>query len=282
MTVRRRSPTARRRRLAMELRRLREEVGLTIEMVAARMECSASKISRTENAQVAPTARDVRFLLGIYGVTDDKCEELVQIAREARQKAWWHPYSDVARGPYVGLEAAASTIQAYEALLVPGLMQTREYARAASRAARPDLVPEVIERKVDLRLARQKLLDEADPPDVWLVLDEAALHRPVGGREVMRDQLQRLADVADRTNVTVQILPYEAGEHAGMDGAFVILGFPDPEDPDVVYLDNATGGLYLETDEELRRYTLMFDHLRAAALKPDISMERIVAQIKEL
>jgi transcriptional regulator with XRE-family HTH domain len=282
MTVRRRSPTARRRRLAMELRRLREEVGLTIESVAARMECSASKISRTENAQVAPTARDVRFLLGIYGVTDDKCEELVQVAREARQKAWWHPYNDVARGPYVGLEAAASTIQAYEALLIPGLMQTREYARAASRAARPDLAPEVIERKVDLRLARQKLLDEADPPDVWLVLDEAALHRPVGGREVMRDQLQRLTEVADRTNVTVQILPYDAGEHAGMDGAFVILGFPDPEDPDVVYLDNATGGLYLETDEELRRYTLMFDHLRAAALKPDISMDRIVAQIKEL
>lgn len=282
MTVRRRSPTARRRRLAMELRRLREEVGLTIEAVAARMECSGSKISRTENAQVAPTARDVRFLLGIYGVTDDKCEELVQVAREARQKAWWHPYSDVARGPYIGLETAAATIQAYEALLIPGLMQTREYARAASRAARPDLAPEVIERKVDLRLARQQLLDEADPPDVWLVLDEAALHRPVGGREVMRDQLQRLAEVADRTNVTVQILSYDAGEHAGMDGAFVILGFPDPEDPDVVYLDNATGGLYLETDEELRRYMLMFDHLRAAALKPDTSMDRIVAQIKEL
>lgn len=282
MTVRRRSPTARRRRLARELRRLREEVGLTIETVASRMECSASKISRTENAQVAPTARDVRYLLGIYGVSDDRCEQLVQIAREARQKAWWQPYGDVARGRYVGLETAASTIRAYEALLIPGLLQTREYARAASRAARPDLPPEVIERKVDLRVARQQLLDATDPPDFFLVLDEAALHRPIGGREVMRDQLQRLADMADRTNVTVQILPYEAGEHAGLDGAFVILSFPDVEDPDLVYLDNAAGGLYLETEHELFRYGLTFENLRAAALEPDDSMDRIVTQLKEL
>lgn len=281
MTLRRRSPTARRRRLAMELRRLREEAGLTIETVAARMECSASKISRTENAQVAPTARDVRFMLGIYGVDGERCEELVQTAREARQKAWWHPYSDVARGPYIGLEAATATIQTYEALLIPGLVQTREYARAASRAARPDLSPEAIERKVDLRVARQQLLDAADAPEIWLVIDEAVLNRPVGGPGVMREALLRLAEVAEATNVTVQILPYDAGEHAGMDGAFVILGFPDPEDPDVVYLDNATGGLYLETDEELRRYRLMFDHLRAAALKPDKSIDRVVAQIKE-
>lgn len=282
MTLRRRSPTARRRRLAMELRRLREEAGLTIDQVAGRMECSASKISRTENAQVSPTARDVRFMLHIYGVDDEKCEELVQIAREARQKAWWHPYSDVALGPFVGLEAAAETIFAYEALLIPGLIQTREYARAAIRAARPDLTPEEVERKIDLRLARQKLLTEGDPPELWLVLDEAVLHRWVGGREVMREQLIHLAAVAEQTNVTIQVVPFDSGEHAGMDGAFVILGFPDPEDLDVVYLDNATGGLYLETEEEVRRYNLMFDHLRAAALKPDNALERIVALTKEL
>lgn len=282
MTPRRRSPTARRRRLAIELRRLREETGLTIEAVAAQMECSASKISRTENAQVAPTARDVRFMLQIYGVEGKRCEDLVQTAREARQKAWWHPYGDVALGPYVGLEAASDTIQAYEALLVPGLLQTREYARAAIRAARPDLAPAEIERRVDLRLARQRLLDGDDPPEMWLVLDEAVLRRRVGGPEVMRDQLEHLSAAAQATNLTLQVLPFESGEHAGMDGAFVILGFPDIADPDVVYLDNATGGLYLETDEELRRYTLMFDHLRAAALKPDNSLERVVAQIKEL
>ncbi len=281
MTLRRRSPTARRRRLAIELRRLREESGLTIDQVAGQMECSASKISRTENAQVAPTARDVRFMLHIYGVTGDRCESLVQIAREARQKAWWHPYSDVALGPYVGLEAAAHTIQAYEALLIPGLLQTREYARAAIRAARPDLRPEEVERKVDLRLARQQLLTDGDAPELWLVLDEAVLRRRVGTREVMREQLHHLAAVADLTNVTIQIVPFDTGEHAGMDGAFVILGFPDPEDPDVVYLDNATGGLYLETEEEVRRYNLMFDHLRAAALKPDDALEQVVALTKE-
>ncbi|MGA8113557.1 MAG: helix-turn-helix transcriptional regulator [Actinocatenispora sp.] len=282
MSLRRRSPTARRRRLAMELRRLREEAGLTIDQVAGQMECSASKISRTENAQVSPTARDVRFMLQIYGIFGDKCEELVQIAREARQKGWWHPYSDVALGPYIGLEAAADTIAAYEALLIPGLLQTREYARAATRAARPDLTPEEIERRVDLRLARQQLLTEGDAPELWLVLDEAVLHRWVGGREIMRDQLTRLATAAESTNVTIQVVPFNTGEHAGMDGAFVILGFPDPEDLDVVYLDNATGGLYLETEEEVHRYNLMFDHLRAAALKPDDSLERIVALTKEL
>lgn len=261
---------------------MREEVGLTIDQVAGRMECSASKISRTENAQVSPTARDVRFMLQIYGVHPDKCEELVQIAREARQKGWWYPYNDVALGPYIGLEAAADTIAAYEALLVPGLLQTREYARAAIRAARPDLAPEEIERRVHLRLARQQLLTGTDAPELWLVLDEAVLHRWVGGREIMRDQLTQLTAVAESTNVTLQVVPFDTGEHAGMDGAFVILGFPDPEDPDVVYLDNATGGLYLETDQELRRYKLMFDHLRAAALKPDDALQRIVTQIKEL
>jgi len=246
------------------------------------MECSASKISRTENAQVAPAARDVRFLLALYGVTGDRCEELVQTAREARQKAWWHPYHDVACGMYIGLEAASSTIMAYEALLVPGLMQTREYARAVSRAARPDLSPEAIERKVDLRMERQQLLLADDAPDFWLVMDEAVLHRWVGGKDVMREQLLRVLELAEHTNVTLQILPFDIAEHPGMDGAFVILGFPEPEDSDVVYLDNATGGLYLETDAELGRYKLMFDHLRAAALKPDVSMERVVAQIKEM
>lgn len=282
MTSRRRSPTARRRRLAMELRKLREDGGFTIEQVAGRMECSASKISRTENAQVTATARDVRLMLSIYGVEPERTEELVQIAREARLKGWWHPYSDVAVGPFIGLEAAATTIKAYEALLVPGLMQTREYTRAAIRAARPDLTPEEIERRVEFRTERQGLLEGPDAPEIWYVLDEAVLMRRVGGVGVMRDQLHHLAAVADHTNVTIQVVPFDTCEHAGMDGPFVILGFPEPADPDVVYLDNATGGLYLETEEEVRRYTLMFDHLRAAALKPDDSTERIAALTKEL
>jgi transcriptional regulator with XRE-family HTH domain len=281
MTTRRRSPTARRRRLAMELRTLRERSGLTIDQVAARMECSASKISRTENAQVTATARDVRFLLEIYGLTGEKADDLVQIAREARQKGWWHPYGNQHTGQFVGLESDASTIKQYEALLVPGLMQTRDYARAVMRAARPDFTPEEIERRVDMRMQRQELLTCDGAPDVWFILDEAVLMRAVGGAAVRRDQLLRLAEVAEYTNVTIQLVPFDAGEHAGLDGAFVILGFPEQEDPEIVYLDNTTGGLYLETEPEVRRYNIMFDHIRAAALRPDLSTERIVALTKE-
>jgi transcriptional regulator with XRE-family HTH domain len=281
MTTRRRSPTARRRRLAMELRTLRERSGLTIDQVAARLECSASKISRTENAQVTATARDVRYLLEIYGVTGAKADELVQIAREARQKGWWHPYGFQHTGQFVGLESDASSIKQYEALLVPGLMQTRDYARAVMRAARPDFAPEEIERRVDLRMQRQGLLTCDGAPESWFVIDEAVLLRAVGGGGVMREQLLRMAEIADYTNVTIQVLPFDAGEHAGLDGAFVVLAFPEPEDPQIVYLDNTTGGLFLETEAEVRRYNIMFDHIRAAALRPDVSTERIVALTKE-
>lgn len=277
----RRSPTIRRRRLGAELRRRRESAGVTIESVADKMECSASKISRIETGHTSATPRDVRDMLGIYGVAGDECEELVQIAREARQKGWWHPYSTVLTGAYVGLEAAAESIRAYEQQVVPGLLQTEDYARAMIRAARPDITASEVERRVSVRMARQSLLTQDDRIDLWVVLDEAVVSRPVGGDAVMRAQLHRLVEAADLPNVTIQVLSFEAGAHAGMDGTFAILDFPEPGDPDVVFAENATGGLFLEKNDELRKYIFIFDHIRAAALRPEESVALIMKLAEE-
>jgi transcriptional regulator with XRE-family HTH domain len=277
----RRSPTIRRRRLGAELRRRREAAGVTIDGVADRLECSASKISRMETGHTSATPRDVRDLLEIYGVRGAEAEELVQISREARQKGWWHPYSTVLTGAYVGLEAAAQSVRAYEQQVVPGILQTEEYAKAMIRAARPDITADEVDRRVRVRLGRQSLLNQDDPIELWVVLDEAVVSRPVGGDGVMRAQLERLVEAADLPNVTLQILPFEAGGHAGMDGTFAILDFPEPSDPDVVYAENATGGLFLEKSDELRKYVFIFDHIRAAALGPEESVAYIAKLAKE-
>jgi hypothetical protein len=250
-------------------------------MVAEQLECSASKISRIETGHTTATPRDVRDILGVYGVVGAEQEELIQISREARQKGWWHPYTAVLTGAYVGLEQAARSIRAYEQQVVPGLLQTEEYAKAMIRAARPDITLEEVDRRVRVRLNRQSLLSQDDAIDLWVVLDEAVLSRPIGGDEVMRAQLERLVEAAELPNVTLQLLPFEAGAHAGMDGTFAILDFPEPGDPDVVYAENATGGLFLEKSEELRKYIFIFDHIRAAALRPEESVNMIRKLTKE-
>jgi transcriptional regulator with XRE-family HTH domain len=263
------SPTVRRRRLASELRRLREAAELTIDEVGEKLECSASKISRIETGHVGVTPRDVRDMLEVYGLEDDEREALVQLSREARKKGWWHAYNEVFTGSFVGLESDASFLHTHQALLVPGLLQTAAYMRAVIRAIRPDSAEAEVERKVTARATRQKLLTDPHPPEYWAVLDEAVLHRAVGGREIMRAQLEHLVEVAALPNVTLQVVPFEAGAHAGMEAPFLILGFPEQADPDVVYVENTTSGVYLEQPSDVHRYTLMFDHLRAAALKPD-------------
>jgi transcriptional regulator with XRE-family HTH domain len=279
----RQGPTVRRRRLGAELRRLREEADLTIERVAKALECSDSKISRIETGQVSASPRDVRDMLALYGVGSEQREALVQIAREARQLGWWHTYGDVPVVPaYIALEEAAASIETYEALLVPSLFQDVGYARAVVRAVRPDLAPEEVERRVALRMARQEALrGRADPPALRVVLDEAVLRRPVGGREVMRQQLRQLGRAAALPNVTLQVLPFPRGEHAGMDGAFTILSFPGQAEPDVVVLDSTTSDLYLEGKEELRRYRRVFELLRAAALTPEESRAFLAALQRE-
>ncbi len=277
----RRSPTIRRRRLGAELRRYRDAAGVTIDVVADRLGFSPSKVSRIETGHTSATPRDVKDMLDVYGVNGVESEELVQISREARQKGWWHPFSTVLSGAYVGLEAAAHSIRAYEQQVVPGLLQTDRYAKAMIKAARLGDTDREIEQRVRVRMARQALLTQDDPIDLQVVLDEAVVSRPVGGEEVMRDQLLRLLEATRLPNVTLQILPFAAGAHAGMDGTFSILEFPDAEDPDVVFAENATGGLFLEKSDELRKYNSIFDTIRSSALSPEESRDMIVMLAEE-
>jgi transcriptional regulator with XRE-family HTH domain len=265
------SPTVRRRRLGNELRRLRENASLTIDQVAKQLECSGSKVSRIETAQVGATTRDVRDMVELYGVTGRERDELIQIAREARRKGWWYPFSDLPVATYVGLEAEATSTRMYTGFLVPGLLQTPDYAREVLHAIRPDLGPEEIERRIEVRMARQPLLTQDDPLTLWAVLDEGGLRRVIGGQEVMRKQLLRLAEATALPNVTLQVLPFRAGAHAGLDGPFTIIGFREPADHDVVFMENTMSDLYLEERDEIRRYSMLFEHICAAANKPDDS-----------
>ena len=268
-----RTPTGRRRRLGAELRRLREAAGLTIDKVAEELECSPSKVSRIETGQVSATPRDVRDMLGLYRVDDDRLEAMVQVAREARQRGWWQKFVDVPDGvpAYVGLETAATSIDVYMALLVPALLQTPDYARAVIAAVRPDLPPKEIDRRVELRLRRQDMLDQERPPRMRVLLDDTVLRRPVGGPAVMAAQRRRLLADADRPAVTIQVLEVGAGAHAGMDGPFTIFGFPAPAERDVVALDSAADALYLEDAEDVARYRRVFELLLPAARSPEDS-----------
>jgi hypothetical protein len=281
------SPTVKRRRLAAELRKAREVAGLTIEEVAEELEWSSAKISRIENAHVGVLPRDVKFLLRTYGHKDgdELWDVLLTLARESRQKGWWHQYGDAIPSwfqVYVGLEAEASSLSCYQAEYMHGLLQTREYARTVHRASLPNASDEEIEQLVEVRMARQDLMASPDAPQLWLVLNEAVLRRVVGGPAVMHEQLIWLAEAASMPTVTLQILPFSDGAHASMDSSFTVLGFPEDTDPQVVYLEYHSGSLYLEKREEVSRYTLIFDHLRAAALPVDASRTLIRRCAEEL
>ena len=268
----RRSPTVRERRLARALRQLREGADLTIEDVADKLDISASTVSRMETAQVRVRPNDLRFLLEMYETTDAERDQLLQIARERRQQRWWQEYADLPNIAVAGLEEDASKIWQYSTQLVPGLLQTEAYARAVLGAIRLDAKPGDIDRRLDLRIHRQALLTREDPPEYWVVFDEAVVRRQVGGPAVMAEQLGHLIEVAKLPSVTLQVLPFTTGEHAGMDGEFTILHYRDPEDPDVVYIENTGGDMYLESAEVTQRDNSIFDHLRAAALNPSESL----------
>jgi len=254
---------------------------MTIDAVAERMDCSASKISRLETGQTGASPRDVRDMLVLYDVGEPDLDELMEVARETRQRGWWRPYGSVLTGAYVAFEAAASSIRSYEAQCVPGLLQTQEYARAQLAAARHGISDEELANRVRIRLDRQALLTQDDPVHFWCVLDEAALIRPVGGRDAMRAQLEHVVALADRPNVKLQVLPFEVGAHAGMEGSFVLLHFPAKQDPDNVYVVMATGGVFQEKPDELRRYETVFSSLQEMALPPDESIAFVARKAKE-
>ena len=270
------------RRLVIELKQFREAAGLTGEQVAEQMGWSVAKVYRIEGDRVRVLARDVARLLKLYGITGDQAEAVMELGRMARVKDWWHQYSGAIPEWfqfYVGLEAAASAMQEYNAELVTGLLQTEDYARAVMTAAmRAETDDQEMERQIAVRLERQKRLTAPDAPALWAVMNEAVLHRQVGGPGVMAGQLAHIGQLAARPNVTVQVLPFTAGAHPAMLGSFTLMQFPDPADRDVVYLEAETGALYLEKPEDVRRYSLMIDYLRAQALGPAES-RALIAQL---
>jgi transcriptional regulator with XRE-family HTH domain len=263
---------------------LREAAKLTCEEVAEQLECSASKVSRVENGRVSVSPRDVRDLLAIYGVPEDQREGLVQLARESRQKGWWHAFGDTVHphfATYLGLESAASQIRIYRSARIPTLLQTEDYTRAVHIAGRVGSQPGAADRQFALQTERQRQA-RTNPLRVWAVLDEAALRRQVGGPEIMRQQLEYLCEVSASPNLFLQVIPFSGGAYIAQDLPFVILGFPDPVDPDVVCMTYPTGCLWIEDMAEVDRYNLFFHHMQAAALSFDDSVALMTSVLKEL
>lgn len=285
MPSRRPSPSVRLRRLAAQLRELREGAGLTQEDVSERTGKDRSTLYRLESAQQRPQKSTLIQLLDLYGVTEPQRGELLALLRDAGQRGWMQPYrSELPEvySDYIGFEAQARSISNYESLFVPGLLQTEAYARAQLRGTLPTATDAELENRVAARMERQSLLFKDDAPKLWAIMDEAALRRLVGGRGVMREQIARLLEARSLPNVTIQVIPYGAGAHPGMDGSFVILEFPDGDDPSIVYVESAAGGLFLEQDAEMRRYILMFEHLRAAASGLDATAALLEAIVSEI
>jgi len=263
-------PPVRRRLLGASLRRLREEAGYALDDAARILECDRSKISRIETGQRGIRPKELRELLNEYGVEQRRADALLTIARQANQTGWWQSYSrvlDDAYQDFISLEASAQTVCSCEAQLVPGLLQTEDYARAIAAASLVGESQEEREQFVQARLTRQRVLARDAPLQFWAILSEGALRQMVGGSQVMNAQLRYLIEVStSRPNVNLQVMPFAAGAHAATSGPFVIMKFPEAPDLGVVYLEGQTGGIYLESADEVARYTLVFEHLRASAL----------------
>jgi transcriptional regulator with XRE-family HTH domain len=277
----RRPPSVRARQLAAELRRLRDAATLTGEETAGRLGWSPSKISRIETGHTAPSRADLRRLLDLYEVSGTQRERLELLGQSGGQRGWWDAYADTLGPEYtalIALEAEAASIRWYSPMLVPGLLQTERYAREVIRSGLLIAPPGQVERRVQVKMTRQRVLTKDNPVQLAAVVDEAAVLRMVGGRDVMREQLAHLVTMAARPNITVQVLPFTAGAHPATTGEFTILAFPELIAPDVVYLENMTSDLYVEQEAEVYRYGLAFDRLRTLALDPDKSGNFITAQ----
>ncbi|MCX4994318.1 helix-turn-helix transcriptional regulator [Streptomyces longwoodensis] len=277
------NPTVRRRRLGQELRRLREIKGMTAEEVAERLLVSQSKISRLENGRRSISQRDVRDLCGVYEVEDQRIvDSLMQMAKDSRQQGWWHAFGDVPYSVYIGLETDAASLRVYDPQVVPGLLQTRQYAEALIAGALPETAQAEVEKRVQVRMRRQERISSTDNPlRLWTVLDEAALRRVVGNRELMRAQLEFLVEQSQLPHVTVQVIPFEMGAHPGLNGQYAILEFPDAADSSVVYIEGVTSDLYLEKPNDVQKYSVMYEHLRAQALNVEQSRQFIADAAKQ-
>lgn len=261
-------PTLRRRRLGVELKRCREAAGLTQQEVSRHFEWHSAKVTRIETARVAVTPRDVRDLLTLYRVEEEEYREaLVDLARSSRQRSWWTDYRDIMRpGNFVGLEAAATSMRSWEPIILPGLLQTEAYMRALISTGRSNDPPPRIDRRISLRLTRQTRLTGERPLELAAIVDEATVRRMVGGADVMKAQLEHLIEIAKLSNVSLQIMPFDAGEHPFLGGAATLLEFRDTTLSDVVYLEGLAGDYYEEQPPEVARYRQEFERLSTRAL----------------
>ncbi|MBV2354651.1 helix-turn-helix domain-containing protein [Streptomyces sp. J2-1] len=279
MSVQEPGSVVRRMLLGSQLRRLREARGITREAAGYSIRASESKISRMELGRVSFKSRDVEDLLTLYGITDGpERESLLSLVREANVAGWWHSYNDVLPSwfpTYVGLEGAASLIRVYEVQFVHGLLQTEEYARAVVRRGMRGACQADVDKRVALRLERQRHLLGEHGPELHIVLDEAALHRPYGDRDVMRGQLRHLAEISERPNVRLQVMPFGFGGHSGESGAFTLLSFPESDLSDVVYMEQLTSALYLDKREDVAQYELALKELQQDSPGPEESRELI-------
>lgn len=273
LLVAERGPTVIRIALGSRLRRLRESCGVSREAAGDAIRGSHAKISRLELGRTGFKERDIRDLLTLYGVTDDdKREPYLDMARKANDPGWWQSYSDLLPAwfeTYVGLEQAATTIRTYEAQFIPGLLQTADYARSVIMLGNDDET----ERRVAVRMRRQKILHRRAAPTLWAVIDENALRRPVGGMKVLREQIEHLINISDMPNVRIQVLPYSAGGHSAAGGPFSILRFPEPELPDIVYTEQLTSSLYMEKRHDVELYMSVMNQLSVQALSPAESLQ---------
>ena len=279
-------PTVLRMLLGAHLRRLREARGVSREDAGWEIRSSESKISRMELGRVSFKERDIADLLTLYGVDDDDERiRLLALARDANTPGWWHRYGDVLPNwfqSYLGLEAAAALIRSYEVQFIPGLLQTRDYARAVVLLGHERAHPDEIERRIALRIARQKILTRVEPPQLWAVIDEAALRRPIGGPQVMRAQIEALIEATQLTSVRLQVVPFHIGGHAAAGGAFSILRFPDQDLPDVVYVEQLTSALYLDKRDDVDHYVAAMERLCIEAERPDRTTDILTDLLKDL
>jgi len=278
-------PTVRLRRLAAELRRLRAEAELSREQVAAQTGVNEGTLYRLETARARPQRRTLLALLDLYGVSEAVRSDLLDLSKSADGQGWLRPYqSELPEeyAAYISFEAEARSVRNYESLFIPGLLQTEDYARAVITGTLPMASQPEVEQRVQARIERQELLTAERPLELWAIVDEAAVRRMVGGPGVMRGQLLHLLQAVDRPNITLQVITFEAGAHPGMPGSFVYMEFGDAADPELVYVDTLAGDLFLEAEADLRRYSQMFDHLRATALSQSQTADMISAVIESL
>jgi transcriptional regulator with XRE-family HTH domain len=262
------NPTLRRRELASRLRELRTRSGLMVDDVARELMCSSAKISRIETGKRSPTLRDVRDLCRLYRVSEAEQDRLMIIARESKQQGWWNRFDDLEIEFLIGLEIEAKRISSYESANLPWAFQTEEYARAIIKGILPRIDDRILDERVTARMKRQELLRSPNSPHLWSLIDESAFYRVIGGSRVMKEQMSKILDVADAPNVTMQVVPFEAGAHPGLDNTFTLLEFDKSILGPVVFIENLAGNLYLEREAEMERYREVLEHLRACAFSP--------------